>query len=112
MSNETKFTQGEWIADVRVGCCAVYPKDSRDEWEQGLHDDDDNIYYKGYVNVATNPELAFRSEEKIANAHLIKTSPKLYTMLDSLVNSKEPDALFEMQTEIEELLAEARGEHE
>ena len=48
--------------------------------------------------------------EQIANANLIKTAPKIYAMLESLVNSKESDVLFEMQTEIEELLAEARGE--
>ena len=132
MSNETKFTKGEWVADIRVGCCAVYPKDSRDEWEQGLHNDDDNIYYKGYTNVATNPELAFRSKEKIANAYLIKTAPKLYEMLEGVMSElqylidevneqraskitsqteNEPD-YHDQQTlhEIQGLLAEARGE--
>ena len=119
---KTKFTKGEWVSDIRCGCCAVYPKASRDELEQGLHDDDENIYYKGYANVATNPELAFRSEEKIANAHLIATAPKLYEMIESdteelklrlthlYKRSQEHEKLTDEIYQKESLLAEARGE--
>jgi len=110
MNKETEFTKGEWIADIRVGCCAVYPKDSRDEWEQGLHNDDDNIYYKGYTNITTNPELAFRSKEKIANAHLIASAPKLYDALDGLISSEDSNLTVSEIMIINELLAEARGE--
>ena len=110
MSNETKFTKGEWVADIRVGCCAVYPKDSRDDWEQGLHNDGDNIYYKSYTNVAINPELAFRSKEKIANAHLIASAPKLYDLLEQIEQGNSRYIEHDEIMMISEILAEARGE--
>ena len=95
MSNEAKFTKGEWEVSFCSGRASVWSGD--ESITNG----------KAYEY----PCEDYRAE-KMANAHLIKTAPKLYAMLDSLVNGKEPDLLFEMQTEIEELLAEARGEHE
>lgn len=84
MSNETKFTKKNLVII------------------------EDEFFLR--INAEDGEEVA--TCNFMPHAHLIKTAPKLYAMLDSLVNSKEHDVLFEMQTEIEGLLAEARGEHE
>ena len=115
---EAKFTRGEWVADVRVGCCAVYAASSRDEWEQGLHDDDRNFFYASYPNVAMNPTYEYQSCESIANAHLIAAAPDMYEMLEILTHtcrlmaSKTPlKSEFEaLQAGIEQVLSKARGE--
>lgn len=67
--------------------------------------------------IADAKESLDKATEAIQNLRcsvnsLQRDNSKLCAMLDSLVNSKEPDVLFEMQAEIEELLAEARGDHE
>lgn len=76
--SEAKFTNGKWVADIRVGCCAVYTLESRDDWEQGLHNDERSIFYQSYPNVVMKPELSGESVEKIANAHLIAAAPDTY----------------------------------
>jgi len=104
--SEAKFTKGPWVADIRVGCCAVYAKDSRDEFEQGLHSDGDNIYYASFPNIAMKPERKSESVEHIANAHIIAAAPEMYAMLESLQLDVEGDM------KRDQLLAKARGEHE
>ena len=107
--SDTKFTCGEWIADIRVGCCAVYSKDSRDECEQGLHNDSENIYYASFPNVTMNPELKSQSIEPIANAHLIAAAPEMYEMLEKLYDESRL-VYVEDYDLVEDLLAKARGE--
>ena len=100
---ETEFTKGSWVADVRVGCCAVYTKESRDEWEPGLHNDDRNIFYANYPNVTVKGDTK-ESIEHTANAHLIAAAPEMYKFLDDLANGRGTDYPIEL------LLAKARGE--
>ena len=113
----TKFTPGPWVSDVRVGCCAVYPKSSRDEWEQGLHNDERNVFYASYKNMALDPSYSRQAEEAIANARLIACAPDMHEMLEQ---SKAMLENFHRNTgslgakakaeEIESLLKRARGE--
>ena len=112
--SDAKFTKCEWIADIMVGCCAVYASESLDDWEQGLHDDDRNIFYQSYPNVATNPELSDESIEPIANAHLIAAAPEMYQMLKmimDILNSDDHENEVS-NADIAKLLARARGEHD
>lgn len=103
-----KFTNGEWVADIRVGCCAVYPANSRDELEQGLCSDDRNIYYSSYKNVAMHQKEAYESQEKIANAYLIAAAPEMYAMLKSIIDPHvNVDSVI---CGISDLLEKARGE--
>lgn len=105
-----KFTKGGWIADIRVGCCAVYPVDSRDGWEQGLCSDDRNIYYSTYKNVAMHPKEWVESQEKIANAHLIAAAPEMYAALKLISDLSILDADKGLSSLVDELLVKARGE--
>lgn len=69
---------------------------------------DDSIYWGSFANVVTS--MAGDNhlmEEGLANAHLIKTAPKLYKMLQDISNS---GVLYGWDENIEKLLAEARGE--
>lgn len=38
-----KHTKGKWIADIRTGCCAVYPEDRKDDTNGLSSDDSRNI---------------------------------------------------------------------
>lgn len=117
-----KFTKGSWVSDVRVGCCAVYPENSRDEWEQGLHDDERNIFYASYKNMAIDPSYSRQAEEAIANAHLIACAPDMYAeikrdieCLTKWINSHGDAfpmtaAWKDMRANKIELLKRARGE--
>lgn len=107
---KTKFTKGEWVADIRVGCCAVYTKESRDECEQGLHNDDRNIFYADYPNVTVKGDTN-QSVEAISNAHLIAAAPEMYNLLERLTshdNCKKD--IIHLLGEADNLLAKARGE--
>ena len=114
--SETKFTKGEWVADIRIGCCAVYPSSSTDGWEQWLCDDAKNLFYKRYHNDFMNPECKNLSIEHVANANLIAAAPEMYAMLSDLANDYScqcghPRCSKENQKrEIQDLLAKARGE--
>ena len=90
MNNETKFTKGEWEAvvdDSLEKTAIIY------------------LSNKGGINISGAPDC-------IANAHLIKTAPKLYGMLDEFVSAVEDDSfegfLYKYK-EAKKLLAEARG---
>lgn len=106
-----KFTKGEWVADIRVGCCAVYAQESRDEWEQGLHNDDRNIFYANYQNVTVKGDTK-ESIEATANAHLIAAAPEMYQALKDITKLKINDDCKINIKAIKKLLAKARGEHE
>lgn len=73
---ETKHTKGEWISDIRTGCCAVYPKHRENDTNGSHFDDDRNIFYttKSAKYNGNNWEI---SEEQIANAKLIAAAPEL-----------------------------------
>lgn len=119
--SEVKFTKGPWVADIRGGCCAVYEESRKDE-QPGMHSDDDrNIYYSS-SGANYNGHYWAMSEEAEANAHLIAAAPAMYAMLEhmhkdikkritTLANSYQKDEMINrFNSEIEQLLAEARGE--
>lgn len=110
---EAKFTKGPWVSDVRVGCCAVYPENSRDEWEQWLYNDERNFFYASYKNMALDPSYSRQAEEAIANANLIACAPDMYEMLELAMSLMDGDSIedFAYQyKEIKSLLKRARGE--
>lgn len=84
---ETKFTKGEWCIFGDWGII-------KNGWETEV--------------IATFEPRGAGQKESFANAHLIKTSPKMYEMLESLrenYGANDPTGI-----EIDELLADARGE--
>jgi hypothetical protein len=113
-----KFTEGPWVSDIRVGCCAVYQENSRDEWEHGLHQDERNIFYASYKNMALDPSYSRQAEEAIANANLIACAPDMYEMLESIIECandsqneiSHSDLIYSLHDDINKLLKRARGE--
>ena len=97
----TNFTKGEWVfnnedkyydgcritSECRVGMVEVCKRDS--------------AYFDG-------EDLNSYEVEQNANAHLIKTSPKMYNLLHKIMLDHCNDSV--LYTEIDELLEEARGE--
>lgn len=84
---KTKFTKGEWIADLRGGCCAVYPKHTEDETNGCHFYDSRNIFFSS-KGASYDPRKGCwsMSEEEQANAKLIAAAPDL---LNSLISLKE-----------------------
>ncbi len=85
-----KFTPGTW--EIEVGCSQVFVTT------------ENKFIHEGNVDT-----ISGNREERIANAYLIKTSPKMYAMLEFLVNN---DSINDssIDNEVLALLAEARGE--
>ena len=86
MSNETKFTEGEWHVDSYV------------EVDGSVRVVMGNIIitYHGHA-----------TDEDVANAHLIASAPEMYSELQNLLHdSMDCDEY----NRIEKLLAKARGE--
>ena len=120
--SEAKFTKGEWFADIRGGCCAVYEK-SREEDTPDCHNDDErNIHYSN-SGANYNGHHWVMSDEAIANAHLIAAAPEMYESIESDVIRLEFDlaqlgdgfanVAEEINAELNvkrKLLAKARGE--
>ena len=115
MSKETKFTEGDWKVqdsassngDIRVTCSS----------NQSIATVRNST--SKYFSVDANRDIFNNS---LANAHLIKTSPKLYAEIESDLNDLR-DRLFDADKKSgdyihlagiikhkEILLAEARGE--
>lgn len=87
MNKETKFTKGEWV--IR---------------------DNGSYFDIGPINNGyTYPSVCIGvSHEDKANAHLIKTAPKLYEMLEYL--RENVDMNDQQYDRVTSILAEARGE--
>lgn len=98
MSNEAKFTKGEWII-------------SGDKI--GVRDNSDTQSYGMVKEVCWIEEVFYSDLESKANAYLIESAPRMYKKLDEI-----SDYLLETggianttkAREIENLLKEARGE--
>ena len=86
---ETKFTKGNWKADLRGGCCAVYPENLINE-TNGCHSyDKRNIFYSDKDAKYNNEKCYWEmSEEAQANAVLISAAPDL---LEALMNIENDD---------------------
>ena len=71
----TNYSKGEWKADVRTGCVAVYTREKvnclmgAEIWA---------IYYKGGRQITKEVVSQKITEEDIANAHLIAAAPDMY----------------------------------
>ena len=97
---ETKFTKGNWIADLRGGCCAVYPEKYKGE-TNGCHSyDKRNIFYSD-KDAKYNNEKGYwdMSEEAQANAVLISAAPDLLEALISIENDDNsiPKAIWDLR---------------
>ena len=81
-----QFTKGEWIADLRSGCCAVYPKKNEGD-TNGCHQYDKR---NGYWTM---------SQEEQANAQLISAAPDLFEALINIENddNRIPATIWEMR---------------
>ena len=86
------FTKGEWVI---VGDVI------------GVVDISDTQSYRMVNAIAYMDEWDFLEDNK-ANAHLIKTSPKMYNLLHKIMIEHCNDSV--LYNEIDELLEEARGE--
>ncbi|EMR9403234.1 hypothetical protein WKN98_001638 [Escherichia coli] len=83
---EFKGTPGEWIADIRGGCAAIYPKDRANDTPGCHYSDERNIAYStkganydvaaGYWNLDPSVEHDFR---------LMAAAPKLLVALQDMV---------------------------
>lgn len=98
--SEARFTKGEWLIvvndDFMDGENLVVSMDS--------HIKDSSSFmskHKIVIEGSGNGDLEAKS-----NAHLIVAAPKMYKFLDDLANGRSLDY------PIEQLLIEARGEHE
>lgn len=101
--SEAKFTKGEWeILPIEDDREYIRIRGTALGFRYKIANVDD---IKNHHNVSSNWCKRDR-EEAMANAHLIKTAPKLYKFIESLQLdvSKEIEA--------EQLLAKARGEYE
>ena len=86
--SEFKGTKGKWIADIRTGCCAVYPE-SRENYTNGCHNDDDrNIFYSSKGSNYNGNHWDIPDEEK-ANAILISKAPEMLEMLKNILEQRE-----------------------
>jgi len=92
MSKETKFTKGEW-AIRHTGPHWNNPELANIE-----------------ITYSESGECICDTVYRIEDAHLIKTAPKLYAMLDGLISGEDSNLTVNEIMIISELLAEARGE--
>ena len=95
--NKPKFTKGEWEIGEAYDCIGM------------LHEYP--AIWCGDFGIAQICDM----DEAKANAHLIKTAPKMYHLLKHVNNSirRMPfceSYLYDICEDIEKLLAEARGE--
>lgn len=81
---ETKFTPAPWTADLRGGCCAIYPSSHRDDTQCCSSNDLRNICYSrkdAYYN-GNHWEMC---KETQANFVLMAAAPKLYEALEGMI---------------------------
>ena len=104
MSNETKFTKGEWkiVKSVAFDC------EHGNVGETTMLSIGSRIFPICHHGIQGK---CFDYDEQVANAHLIKKAPKLYALLDKIQQgSQDYIENGKMYDDIEKLLAEARGE--
>ena len=112
---EFKGTSGKWYADIRSGCCVVYPVNRKDD-TNGLNPNDDrNIYYSDKDAFYDNGYWTM-CEESQANALLISKAPEMLKMLQSIIFLQKENygdgvethlALLDKVKEIKQLIKEA-----
>lgn len=94
---ESKFSKGNWTIE-----------ESWMDNHAAVSVQSEGRYWRAFANVVTSMSGDNKPlEEGVANAHLIKTAPKLYYKLQEILES---DELPHCNESIENLLAEARGE--
>ena len=93
--SEARFTKGEWEQSHRKGVDGMYSTEVYDQHGETICTLAWHVVDEGN---------GVRSTDREANAHLIKTAPKMYKFLESLQLDVSNDHVRD------ELLAEARGE--
>jgi hypothetical protein len=88
MNTETKFTKGKWVAVPKSEDGAV-------------------ILCGNNANLVSGKNIIFMND-KVYDSHLIAAAPEMYGMLRNLLCNYEIG--LEVDNEIDELLAKARGE--
>ena len=80
----SKHTPGPWFADIRGGCCAVYPAHERgtDLRSEGLNADT-CIFYSSQGATYEAGRWSLPTEQ-IANAELIAQAPAMYERIKEL----------------------------
>lgn len=104
--NDTKFTRGDWAilpAEEDKECLRI-----RGTLLGGRYKIANVIDLKEHHNGMN--WCARERAESMANANLIKTSPKMYMALQSILDSPYTELQEEDFEMIEKVLAEARGE--
>lgn len=83
---EFKGSKGKWYADIRSGCCAVYPENRKEESNGISRYDDRNIYYSN-KDASYDEDYCYwtMDKESQANALLISKAPEMLEMLQSIV---------------------------
>ncbi len=89
-----KFTGSPWKIIFNEGHAEIYPKDNTKT----------SICTVGTIRASTRSK-----EERIANTNLIKTAPKLYHVLEEILEYTSKLNIDDKY--IKRVLAEARGEH-
>lgn len=105
---EFRGTSGKWYADIRSGCCAVYPENRKDD-SNGINPDDDrNIYYSD-KDAFYDVDYGYwtMNEESQANALLISKSPILLQAIYDSIKPLKDAGLKEMADYHEKIYIES-----
>lgn len=102
MSNEEKFTKGEWFIEKDANW-------NDDCWAISVKRDCDDSIHHCFAEVVHKMEHEESNDELEANAYLIAAAPEMYDLLSSIENDSNqvPDWLYD---KIQKTLAKARGE--
>ena len=63
-------TKGIWIADIRTGCCAVYPESRKSDTNGLSRNDDRNIFYSNKDSFFNGEYWEMSEEEKYVSPGL------------------------------------------
>ena len=99
--SDTKFTKGSWHQSHRKGSDGMYNTE--------VYDQEGNTICQLAWYAIKEPN-GVTSTNREHNANLIKASPKMYSALQSILDSPYTELQEEDFEMIEKVLAEARGE--
>lgn len=101
------ITPGEWVADVRSGCVAVYPK-GREGDTPGCHADDDrNIHYSSKGSKFNG--MYWKMDEQAVNDALLFAEAGTVTNETGMAPRQLADRIAALEAQSAELLAALRS---